>query len=300
MRLVCIFVSMVHFLLIGQVAASVDFEERDPVKDIFNALSSEHSAGWLITGHLDVDGDGDLDMLVAHEYLLGSAGGGEIDHAKFFVYIREKDSYFMSRRIGLVPIYFHNVEFRRLKGTSGHRALIKYETAGGWHDRVFAMWYEKDAEGNLVQRATFFPSSALIDSNEDDIVSAEVPDEWAKRGLSIDKVLKNYRRLSLEEARRVYGVTSPEEPQMSVSGVKSDARDGDAAANYDEKRADNEIAVSDKEESKGAPAHAQKNDDASGSADQGETSILTAVFVSMLGLFGLAAIVILYRRRKAG
>lgn len=206
---------------VSSMAFSEEWEVRDPHQDIVNTLSSERNAGWVITGKLDVDDDGDLDLLVAHEYLLNSSVDNP-GYASFLVYFREGDKFLFSRELTSVPIYFDNVEFRQLKGTSTHRALIRYETVEGVYDRVVAVWYEREASRELKMKATYFPASAVIDPSERDIASKKAVKEWAKRGLTIDEVLQDYSYLGLEEARLFYDVVQSAASQTAPPKIVED------------------------------------------------------------------------------
>lgn len=207
--------------LMGVPAFSNEWIEIDPRNEIVKTLKSERGAGWVITGQLDIDGDGDLDMLVAHEYLMEGHDKG-VDFADFLVYFAEGKKFLFARRVGLIRAYLSNVEFRSVKGTSGNNALIKYDTVAGKYDRIFAAWYEKDSSGELSPRANFFPASAVGDADADDIVSSEPRNAWAMRGLPLDKVMKSYRRMDLEEARRFYGVTAAGVARVPLSETKGD------------------------------------------------------------------------------
>jgi len=246
-----------------------EWEEIDPEKDIVNTLSDDRSAGWMITGQLDLDGDGDLDTLVAHEYLM-EGYTKDIDFADFLVYFKEGEKFLFARKVGLIRAYFNNVEFRDLKGTSGNNALIKYDTAAGVYDRVFAAWYGKDSSGEIFPGVNYLPASAVGDADEDDIVSTEHQKEWAKRGLPLDKVLKNYRRMELEEARRFYGVTSPEE--LKVPESEKVGKEGEKAS------------------------HDQEGDSVKDEADKNILSIVAVLVV--LASLGFVAAFAFYRRRR--
>lgn len=240
--------------------SSSDISEVNIDELVSGLLSGGGGGDWIILGELDVDSDGDLDVLITSQSRTPDSQlskGGYI----WTVYFNEGGSYFYSHTGSMLPFYSNDVEYRRIRQSNGKRALLWHDNRPGKSGSIIAVWYERKEDGGFSQEMVVIRKDSLM---------ALQGDEVGGEGISIDKILENYRRLDVKKAMR---------GEEGVSSFEEGGRLG-----------------SDKTNKKEKVIHAQEADPAQEEVGKEKSSILAALVV--LVSLGFVAAFAFYRRRR--
>lgn len=186
----------IGFLLIspGALSSKVVLEEVDIVERISSLLGPGGGKALVEIGNLDIDNDGDIDVLVeAHNKKQVRERG------RWTVYFNQGDRYFYAGLQSRFPIYRENIAFRRIEQSDGNRALVWYDPDTEGFFRAY--WYEKGPNGSYRIKSGGGSKAYLLKPKEDEIVGGSV-DKWKNMGLKIEDLLMNYNRYSSHETLR--------------------------------------------------------------------------------------------------
>lgn len=186
----------IFILLISPCISSAQgaAKEVDVIERISGFLSSVGGYELVETGSLDVDGDGDLDLLVeAHK------DKDAIKRGRWTVYFNENGKYVHAGRQSMLPMFRDNLAFRRTEKSGSTRALVWYnqDTEGFFR----AHWFEKTKNG-AYKRKSEYASDSYFSTPQDDAILGPPADKWKDKGLKVEDLLINYKRYSSEEDAR--------------------------------------------------------------------------------------------------
>lgn len=188
----------------ASIAGAESWVEASPEASIISAVNNTRHAGWVKVGSIDIDHDGDEDVLLSQEYL-GRRSDGKQEETPFLVYLNDGGRYLMSREAIPVFLSFANVEYRRLEVSGGRPALINYKKEIGNGCRVFrAHWVERPESGNIEVRAANYSTDYFLPVTEQDIVAENAGPGDQGCGLPLSEVLDNYQEMTAEEARKYF------------------------------------------------------------------------------------------------
>lgn len=226
---------------------AVDVEEL-----ISSLVAGGGDNGWVISGELDVDEDGDMDVLITSSSVTSESQLSKGGYT-WSVYFNEGGDFFYSDTESMLPFYGRNIEYRRVRQSDGKRTLLWRDNDPDGGGNIIAVWYEKSADGGVSQERIVVRSDSLIALQNDEVGGA---------GLSIDMVLKNYRRFESSDVRP-HGVTLPERERTPMLNK----------------------------------AHAEERDATKGGAGNEEAMALRVALVVLASL-GFVAAFAFYRRRR--
>jgi hypothetical protein len=168
--------------------------EVDVVGRVSGFLSSGGGYEVVETGNLDVDGDGDLDLLVEMHN-----DKNVIERGRWTVYFNEEGKYVHAGRQSFLPMFRDNLAFRRTEQSGSTKAVVWYNQDAEGFFR--AHWFEKTKNGSYKRKSEYASDSYLLTPQKDAILGAPA-DKWKDKGLKVEDLLMNYKRYSSEEAAR--------------------------------------------------------------------------------------------------
>lgn len=169
--------------------------QMDPKDDIRQVLSDDVLAGWVVTASFDVDQDGDMDKLVAHEH---ASSGGNLSWTVFF---RESDDYFISETSSGLSGHIYKFEFAPVKVFDGKRAFITYSKSNAVSGTVRASRFEKVGPKKVVRHDRKLRDINLSDKEGESSGDWEFLEKTFGKDSVPSQVLNDYRRYSEEEAK---------------------------------------------------------------------------------------------------
>lgn len=168
-------------------------KEVDIVERISGFLSSVGGYELVETGNLDIDDDGDLDLLVeAHK------DKDVIKRGRWTVYFNEDGKYVHADRQSIMPLHRQNLSFRQIKQSGGKRALVWYNPDKEGFFRAY--WYNN--KGGKYKKRSAVASEDYLLTPQDDAIVGPPADKWEDKGLKVEDLLINYKRYSSEENAR--------------------------------------------------------------------------------------------------
>jgi hypothetical protein len=169
---------------------SSDISEVNIDKFVSGLLFEGGGGDWIILGELDVDSDGDLDVLITTQ---SGTPDSQLSKGAYIwtVYFNEGGRYFYSYPESMLPFCSNDVEYRRIRQSDGKRALLWHDNRPGRIGDIVAAWYERNEDGGFTRRMVTIGEDSLMEPKDDEI---------GGRGLSMDKIMKNYRRLDSRKA----------------------------------------------------------------------------------------------------
>lgn len=171
---------------------SSDISEVNIDKFVSGLLFEGGGGDWIILGELDVDSDGNPDVLITTQ---SGTPDSQLSKGAYIwtMYFNERGLYFYSHPESMLPFCSNDVEYRRIRQSDGKRALLWHDNRPGRSGDIVAAWYERKEDGGFTRRMVTIGEDSLMETKDDEI---------GGRGLSMEKIMKNYRRLDSRKAMR--------------------------------------------------------------------------------------------------
>lgn len=277
------FVSVI-LLLSPCYAVGGDMEEVDPKKHIRQVVNDDVLSGWVITADFDVDNDGDMDFLVAHEY---ESSGSNVS---WWIFFKENEKFYLSKELSTLSGNINKFDFRSVDAFGGKKAFVVYSKLNAARGSVWAHRYEKKGSGEIVRHDKKLKSIELSHKE------GESEDDWEflEKNFNDDsiasQVLSNYKRYSKQEAKEKFG------------GVDSSAVDeGTESSSKSESPGEKSSEKTRTQSGDGSSEKEKIRNDFEKGSDQPQKKLGIEPWVATLGVMTLIALGgwFLYRRHKA-